>query len=234
MLSKSALIARNLLVCIVLARCAVSPWQRAEATEVNVAFTLEKNVVLLPTVTMNGRGGRFLFGSAAAQSAIDPRFGSAARYQLGLNERHSIALQPVVVPLGDLVEAIIGADAAGNGAVTLDYHAGLLTFQNEGIYPAYMSLYHFTDEPKIVVEVNGRALAAVVDTTNPDTLVLPGAGSRETARVAIAGTDFGSVDIGRANVSRPRVGNRLLSKFLVTIDYGRGQVGLWRDPRVPL
>jgi hypothetical protein len=39
------------------------------------------------------------------------------------------------------------------------------------------------------------------------------------------------VDIRRADVAAPHVGNRILSKFLVTIDYGRREVGLWRDPR---
>jgi hypothetical protein len=34
-------------------------------------------------------------------------------------------------------------------------------------------------------------------------------------------------------VARARVGNRLLSHYLVTIDYGRRMVGLWRDPRIP-
>ena len=48
------------------------------------------------------------------------------------------------------------------------------------------------------------------------------------------GTDFGSIDVRLADVSTPRVGNRLLSKFLVTIDYGQREVGLWRDPRTGL
>ena len=37
----------------------------------------------------------------------------------------------------------------------------------------------------------------------------------------IADTDFGAIDVGYANISRARVGNRLLSRFLVTIDYGQ-------------
>jgi len=49
----------------------------------------------------------------------------------------------------------------------------------------------------------------------------------------IAGTDFGNVDVKFANVAQPRIGNRLLSKFLISIDYGKREVGLWRDPRIP-
>lgn len=237
MLSKSACIARNLLVCVLLARCSALPWQNAAATEVNVAFTLERNVVVLPTVTINGRAGRFLFGTATAQTVLDRRFAQATRsrrYELGLNEREGVALRPVTVELQGLADAIVGADAAGSGAVTLDYAAGLLTFQKEGIHPDYMSLYRFTGEPAIFVDVDGRRIAAVVDTTNPDTLVLPGNEGRVTAHVVMGGTDFGKVEIGRGNVARARVGNRLLSRFLVTIDYGKQQVGLWRDPRVSL
>jgi hypothetical protein len=74
----------------------------------------------------------------------------------------------------------------------------------------------------------------VVDTTSPDTVILPSTtNGRGTARVNVAGVDFGTTDIRYANVSRARVGNRLLSRFLVTIDYGKKVVGLWRDPRTP-
>ena len=44
--------------------------------------------------------------------------------------------------------------------------------------------------------------------------------------------DFGTIDIAYENVRHARVGNRVLSRFLVTIDYGRKVVGLWRDPRI--
>jgi hypothetical protein len=86
----------------------------------------------------------------------------------------------------------------------------------------------------INVVVDGREVAAIVDTTSPDTLVLSGPDARGSVNVLIAGTDFGATDVQYANVSQARVGNRLLSRFLVTIDYGRKVVGLWRDNRIPL
>ena len=52
--------------------------------------------------------------------------------------------------------------------------------------------------------------------------------------VGIAGTDFGAIDAGYANIPAARIGNRLLSRFLVTIDYGQHVIGLWRDPRIAL
>jgi hypothetical protein len=100
-----------------------------------------------------------------------------------------------------------------------------------------MTLFRFTSEPRINVSVDGRTLSAIVDTTSPDTLVLPRGNQpahRGQARVSIAGTNFGAIDVAYADVAAPRVGNRLLSKFLVTVDYGRREVGLWRDPRMPL
>ena len=121
-------------------------------------------------------------------------------------------------------------------AVTIDYGKGLVTWQLDGIHPEYMTLYSFQGEPSIMVRVNGEDIAAIVDTASPDTLVLPRRSGSDRARasVAVAGTDFGDIDIALAETGRPRSGNRLLSKFLVTIDYGRKQVGLWRDPRIPL
>ena len=53
------------------------------------------------------------------------------------------------------------------------------------------------------------------------------------AHVKIA-ADFGDVEVLAADVTAARVGNRLLSRFLVSIDYGKHQVGLWRDPRIAL
>ena len=57
--------------------------------------------------------------------------------------------------------------------------------------------------------------------TSPDTLVLPGPDARGSVNVRIGDTDFGATDVQYADVAQARVGNRLLSRFLVTIDYGR-------------
>jgi hypothetical protein len=136
--------------------------------------------------------------------------------------------------LGGVADALIGADVWNGRAISIDYHAGLVSFQKLGIAPDAMKLYRYSAEPMIEVELNGRTINAIVDTTSPDTLVLPSPEkARRTARVRIAGNDFGNVDIQYANVSHARVGNRLLSHFLVTIDYGQRLVGLWRDPRNP-
>ena len=215
----------------------ILPWRNEPVgDEVNVAFTIENNLLFLSSATIDGRPGRFFVGSAQARSVIDPRFGSASAHVLALNERESLHFSAVPLDLRGTGDAIVGADVWGDKAVTIDYHAGLLTYQKSGIHPGLMTLYSFGGEPSVLVNVNGGDVSAVVDTALPDTLVLP-AGSksgRGSARVAIAGTNFGDVDVRFANTPRARLGNRLLSRFLVTIDYGKHQVGLWRDPRTPL
>jgi hypothetical protein len=218
------------------------PWRDEPiGQEVNLAIIVQKNLLYLPGATIDGHQGRFLLGSAHPQSVLDTHFaqeiGTLPFHSLQLSERDSLRFTPQIVDLRGVADGIVGADVWGNHAVTIDYHSGLLTFQREGIHPDLMTLYSFKDAPSINVVVDGRLIAALVDTSSPDTLVLPqGAGpaERRAAHVQIAETDFGSVNVRLGDVAMARIGNRLLSRFLVTIDYGRRQVGLFRDPRIPL
>jgi hypothetical protein len=215
------------------------PWKDEPiGQEINVAFVLHNNLLFLPSATIDGRPGRFLFGSAEKQTVIDPKFAqSVPAHSLQLNKRESLHVTPLIFDLRGVGDGIVGADVWGGHVVTIDYRAGLLTYQKEGMYPADMVVYNYADTPMINVVVDGHQTSAIVDTTSPDTLVLPRGSApagRRAARVQIAGTDFGSVDVRLADVASPHVGNRLLSRFLISIDYGRRQVGLWRDPRTAL
>lgn len=226
-----------LLIPLVIAGCNYKPWNSQPEPEINLAFTVENNLLFLTTARINGRPGRYFLGSASAHSVLDPQFARAAAtrfYSLNLSDGVAVSLTPVILPLGGLGDAMIGADAWTRHALTIDYRSGLVSYQKEGIHPEYMSLFDYDGDPAILVEVNGRSISAVVDTAVPDTLVLPGGEGRGSAHVVIAGHDFGNVEVGHARIPRARIGNRLLSRFLVTIDYGRQQVGLWRDPRIPL
>lgn len=241
MLSKSLRVAITALTAVLFSSCVSLPWKdEAPANEVNLAFTIENNLLFLTTAQINHQHGRMFFGSAHARSIVDPSFAGkvgSAQYTFQMNERDSLSFTPLVTPLGGLGDALIGADVWGGHAVTIDYRVGLLTYQKDGIHPAYMTLYRFDAQPMIFAEVDGRPVPAVLDTALPDTLVLPrgdSASGRRKSRVTIAGTDFGEVDIALAEVSEARVGNRLLSKFLISVDYGRHEVGLWRDPRIPM
>ena len=141
----------------------------------------------------------------------------------------------LAIPRDLRADAIVGADAWGRNAISIDYRSGLVTYHQSGIERSQMKTFRFRNEPMISVMIDGRRVDAIVDTSSPDTLVLPAAtSSRGTVNVTVAETNFGATDVQYANVAVPRIGNRLLSRFLVTIDYGRRVVGLWRDPRIAL
>ena len=216
------------------------PWHNEPVgQEVNLIFVLRNNLLFLPSARLNGHPGRFFFASAAPSTIVDPRFaallGTPRKYSLQIGEKDSLPLAPALLDLGGTGDAMLGADVGGNKALTIDYRAGLVTYQKEGIHPELMSLFRYEGEPAIDVSVDGTLVRAVVDTSSPDTLLLPrGETGRGRASIAIAGTNFGSVDVRFANVQRARIGNRLLSKFLITIDYGKHQVGIWRDPRIAM
>jgi len=227
------------MVVVGFAACnSVTPWHDEPiGSEVNLAFTLQQNLVMLDSVTIDGQTGRFVLGSAAPRTVVDPAFVNPRRrhiVQLAEKETYNLS-SAAPLALGGVADAIIGADAWNGRAISIDYHSGLVSYQKLGIQSEMMTLYHYFAEPMIEVTVDGRTVNAIVDTSNPDTLVLPAAQSaRGNANVTIAGSDFGTVDVRYANVPQARVGNRLLSRFLVTIDYGKRIVGLWRDPRVPI
>jgi hypothetical protein len=214
------------------------PWAGEKiGQEVNVSFTVENNLLVIRSANIDGRSGRFLVGSAQPSSVLDTRFSQAVgsrSHALRLSEKESLPFAGVVADLHGAGDAIIGADVWGAHAVTIDYRAGLVTLQREGIHPELMTVFHYMDQPMITIAVDGRTISAVVDTTSPDTVVLPGANGRRSARVQVAGTDLGQIDIRSGGVTVARVGNRVLSKFLVSIDYGKHVVGLWRDPRIAL
>lgn len=240
MLSKSIPAALTALACLIFSDCTSRlPWSSQEpANEVNLAFTLENNLIFLQSTTVNRQPGRLFFASADPHSVLDPAYAArigAAKYELHLNQRATLPFTPLLLDLHGVADALIGSDVWGTHAVTIDYRSGLLTYQKEGIYPDSMTLYHFDAAPAVTARIDGRETTVIVDTAVADTIVLPRGAApagRRKAHVVIAGTDFGNVDVAAGDVSSPRLGNRLLSKFLVSIDYGRREVGLWRDPRI--
>jgi hypothetical protein len=236
-LSKTRAAATAFGLVLVTSACArYLPWKNDIPTpEVNLAFTLKGNLVELQTVRLNNRHGRFLLGTAAPRTVVDPEFLGRGPHVLQLTEKESIRLSPTALELGDVADAIIGIEPWKSRTISIDYRSGLVTYQKVGTPLNDMKRFRYDAAPSIYVNVDGRDVAAIVDTTSPDTLVLPRAQhGRGTARIIVGDTDFGTMDVGYANIAHARIGNRLLSKFLVTIDYGNRLVGLWRDPRIPL
>jgi hypothetical protein len=223
---------------LVLSCSRMAPWRDEPVNEeINLAFTLEQNLIRLQSVRIDNREGRFLLGSAAPRTIVDPRFPLRPElsHALQIGARETVRIDPAPYDLHGVADAIVGVEAWRNRAISIDYRSGLVTYQKEGIRTGDMEIFRYPAEPMINVNVNGREIAAIVDTTSPDTLVLPGSSpGRGPANVRIGKTDFGTIDVQYANISNARVGNRLLSRYLVTIDYGRKVVGLWRDPRIPL
>jgi len=242
MYSKSLLTA---IAAALLSSCSLhAPWSHEPVgEEVNVSFVMRKNLIVLPSMTINGRGGTFLLSVTQPRTILDARFAQAAgtsgSYALQLNDKEALRFTPVVADLRGVADAILGRDVWGSKAISIDYRSGLLTYQREGIHSGLMTLFRYRAEPTINIDIDGRTVAAIVDTTSPDTVTLPRGSTtpphaRGRVALRVAQTDFGTIDAGFGDVDAPRIGNRVLSKFLITVDYGRREVGLWRDPRTPL
>ena len=211
MLSKSVGRARTAVVCLLLlsgcSRLKNLPWTRGpQHREHNLSFVVERNLLRLTTAEINGKRGRFYLASAAQNTRLDPAFASTIgpqRPRLTLTDRKSLPLTPVTVDLKGVADAFIGAEPWSTHAISIDYAKRLVTYQEEGIHPDYMTLYRFAAEPSITISVDGRDVAAIVDTALPDSLVLPrgqAAARRGQARIEIAGVLFPAIDISYADV----------------------------------
>ncbi|HEX7707705.1 MAG TPA: hypothetical protein VF701_14705 [Thermoanaerobaculia bacterium] len=241
MLSKSKWRATAVITALLALSCSrILPWGREpgpDHADVNIAFTMDRNLVRFEQATIDGREGTILLGSAAPVTVLDEAFSlpPGPNHTLQLRENRTLPLVPRRADLQGAADAIVGAEAWGGRALTIDYRSGLLTWQRQGIRTGLMTIFQYQNEPTIYVNVNGVDVPAIVDTTSPGTVVLPRRNSgRGTATITVAGTSFGTIDVLYADIPKARVGNLILSRFMVTIDYGRRVVGMWRDPRIPI
>jgi hypothetical protein len=236
MLSKSKLAARTILGSLVLS-CS-PPWSGQTTDEVNLVFTLQKNQIAVDA-TVADQSGTFVVGSAQPRTVIDRGFLPVVRERVRvvMGDRFSTDVAPVVEDLGGVVDGILGSDAWRDTTLTVDYSKQLLTLSRRPAVSMDGRLHRFSDAPTLPVVIDGRRQEAIIDMALPDTLTLPRQGphgsARTKVRLQLAGYDMGVVDASLGDSTALRVGNRLLSKFLVTIDYRHGTVALWRDPRTP-
>jgi len=78
-----------------------------ENNEVNLVFVLENNLVILPSLTVDGRPGRFLFGSAAPRTVLDPRTRPASgTHELRLNQRETLRFSAEAVDLQGVADRL--------------------------------------------------------------------------------------------------------------------------------
>lgn len=203
--------------------------------ETNAAFVLDRNQPVLTSATMNGRAGRLILATANPRTIVGRWFATrtGARLEAGGGYRRTI--QPLATEVGAPGDALIGFDAFARQRISIDYNKGLLSISpSRSRLPPDLRVHRFKDLPRVPVRVGGELFLAVVDSAFPDTLIVPssvGAAGRRNAEVAVDGVGIGVIDVAHGPVSEARLGNRVLARFLVTVDYGRKWVALWPDPR---
>lgn len=181
--------------------------------------------------------GEFIVGSAQGETVLDadldvsPGRRGILPVTIG---RYAATARPVRARLEGLADGILGADVWRGRSLTIDYKRRLLIL-GRSLEPIDAELRHrFRDAPSVPVVVNGRKAVAVIDTANPDTILLPagefGSEGRVEIELVVGGVRFHNVDAAIAPVSEIRLGNRILAEFLVTIDYARHETSLWYNP----
>ena len=210
------------------AACANWPWLK-ETEELNLVVHFDRNV---PTVegVVAGKPMRFVIGLGQSASVIDPQSDpTSGPVVVTLGGRRSLRIQPAVLPLRGVADGILGADAWRKKVVTIDYDKRLLSIRPTATDMRDSLRFTYSTVPAISVAVDGRPVRAIVDTAIPDTLLLPASGTvrRERHEISI-GRDRFFEDVRVGGVSEARVGNRLLSRYLVTADDRHRTVSLWR------
>lgn len=233
----------TLAAVLLIASCRSLPWQARVDNELNLALSFHNNQLMIPSATVEGTGGVFILGTATPQLALSTRFvdsvGQSPRrkVRVRLAEKEAISVVPYTIDLGDIADGILGMTVWRNGSMSIDYSTGLLSYSNvRSFVSADMVVYDYDQIPTITVEIDGESRQAIVDTTIPDTLILPSTRGpvhdrRTRVNLVLAGQSFPGVSARVSPGSPVRIGNRILSKFLVAIDYRSRKVGLWRDPR---
>jgi hypothetical protein len=232
MVSKSRIVCA--LAALLLSLSACRPWMHASDDELNLAFALDHNQVVLTNATMDGRHGRFVLATGQPITILDQRLGGKSpSHLLRLGGRARTAIRPAMADLHGVADALLGADICPGKTMVIDFAHGLVTIHQHGAPVADMMTFPFQGVPSVPVRIGGEGAQAVLDTAVPDTILLPlryarGAkGSRAHVDLEIGGVRFSNVDARVADVAEPRIGNRILSRFLVTIDYSSGAVSLW-------
>lgn len=212
------------------------PWSGDLSHEANVAFRWKNNLIFIDG-SVDSKPATFLVGTAQPRSVIDPKFreDTGEPVNVSLGHRYSKPISPAGADLKGLADGILGADMWEGSTLTLDYSRQLAILSRDRADNLGGALYRFDGPPAVPITINGQSGRAIIDATIPDSLILPanGRSGRETAAVRIGEFDLGRVDVVFGETSMPRIGNRLLSRFLIRIDYDGGTVWLWRDPRRP-
>ncbi len=208
--------------------------------EVNLAFHFDRNQLVLDGVEIDGHAGRFVIGTAYPTTLIGSSF--ATRHDLSLTrpftlvmrDIHTVEVAANVADLGGEMDAIIGADVLAP-VIVIDYQNGLITRFSRSLPPHAELTRPWKNVPRYPLTIEGRDVSGVIDTASPDTLLvprsmLPDSGcDRCEVDVTIAGVQLHNLDVRAADVEEIVIGNRILERFLVTIDYRKKRATL--EPR---
>jgi hypothetical protein len=205
--------------------------------EQNLSFTIDRNQLVFDGVEVEGLRGRFIVGSATPKTILDSGFvrkhglASAGTFRVTLRQTGVTEVDENILDLAGEIDAIIGSDVLGP-VLVVDYRTRLATrirqFRPEGDGVSHS----WQDRPRFPLVIRGRRVEGIVDTTIPDTVVVPRelfpqwSPGRHRADIEIAGMRLENIDIRVAEVSEVLIGNRILQHFLVTIDYERGRTVL--------
>lgn len=243
MLSVSSLRAT---ACALIVACSLSGCSSPQF-ERNVAFRVQSNLPIVD-VELEGSPATFVIATALPNSVIGGEKARAIgfeqsrwRSRVFFKNLAGTKVAPLVIELHDAIPAdgLLGADAWRGRTLTLDYRRGLVILAPPGPIPEGFHSWSFKGPPRISVTLNGIVLPAIVDSAIPDTAIIPealldengGTGPRRTVDLEIAGVRFDAIDVLTAPTGDIRIGNRLLSQFLVRIDFDHRTVALWPDSR---
>ena len=200
----------------------------------HVAFKLRDNLLVIPA-TVGGNPGEFILGTAQSHTTLDPRFPAASsrsgKVPVLLGSRLRLETSVERTSMSAVADGILGSSAFANLTLGIDYRRGLITLSRERVPAEGAAKSRFEGTPTLPISVDGTPFRGVIDTTNPDTILLPeavfGPAGRRPVSLRIGNLDLGTTDARVGPVSDIRIGNRILEKFFVSIDYDRGEISLW-------
>jgi hypothetical protein len=213
--------------------------------ERNVAFRLESNLPVIDA-EIEGRHVSMVIATALPSSVL----GGIRAREIGFEQSRwrsrvyfrnlaGTKVAPMVIELDENIPAdgLLGSDAWRGRTLTLDYRRRVAILNPPGPIPEGFHSWSFKGPPRISVVLNGVVLPAIIDSAIPDTAIIPEAlleadgARRRTVDLEVAGVEFDDLDVLTGPTGDIRIGNRVLSQFVVRIDYDHRTVALWHDSR---
>jgi len=213
--------------------------------ERNIAFRIEDNLPVIDA-QLEGHPVRMVIASALPNSVIGGERARAIGYD---SSRHrsriffgnlaGTKVNPVILELDRAIPAdgMLGADAWSGRTLTIDYRRRVAILNPPGPIAEGFYSWSFKGPPRISVYLDGILVPAIVDTALPDSAIIPEVllddepGRRQNVDIEVAGVRFDDIDVLTAPTGDVRIGNRILSRFLVRIDYDHRTIALWPDNR---